>query len=128
MMIGAGSGTASGLSVADSLLLIAGSVVFGLPGWLAYAGQWQRWTTDSYRPPARYLPFGTAWMASGGVLGGLATLIATIGHTAAIIAYIVLGIPAFAVFGCGLMFCFWIPRRLRPAWYRDSHSPRKGRS
>jgi hypothetical protein len=54
-------------------------------------------------------------------------LIATIGHTAAIVAYIVLGLPAFAVFGSGLMFCFWTPRRLRPAWYRDSRSPRKGR-
>lgn len=94
-MIDADSGAAaSGLSVADSLLLIAGSVVFGLPGWLAYAGRWRRWTTDSYRPPARY---------------------------------IVLGLPVFAVFVSGLMFCFWTPRRLRPTWYRDGHSPRKGR-
>ena len=129
MTIDAGSSTAtSTLGAAGALLLLAGGIVLGLPGWLAYAGKWRRWTTGSYGSAFPYFPFGLAWIGMAAVLSGIASLIAGLGHIAAIIAYIVLGIPAIVMFCCGVVFGIRTPRRFRPAWYQDSSTTRKERS
>jgi hypothetical protein len=123
----AGAGTATpALNPAGALLLLAGGVVLGMPGWLAYAGRWRRWTTGSYGSAFPTFPFGLAWIGAAAVLAGLAALIAALGHVAADIAYIVLGVPAIALFCCGVVFLIGTPRRFQPAWYRDSHRARKG--
>jgi hypothetical protein len=128
-MIEADSSTAtSTLGAGGALLLLAGGVVLGLPGWLAYAGKWQRWTTGSYGSAFPYFPFGLAWIGAAAVLAGLAALLAAIGHTAAVIAYLVLGVPAVVMFCCGVAFGIRTPQRLRPAWYRDSRSSGRGHS
>jgi hypothetical protein len=82
---------------ADGLLLIAGAVLLGLPGWLAYTGKWRRWTNGPYGKTFPYFPFGLAWMCAGGVIG----------------------LPAIAIFLCGLAFMLRTPRRFLPAWYRE---------
>ncbi len=100
---------------ADGLLLIAGAVLLGLPGWLAYTGKWRRWTNGPYGRALPYFPFGLAWMCGGGMLLGAASLISAFSSGAAG----VLGIPAIVVFLCGLGFMLRTPRRFLPAWYRE---------
>lgn len=126
MIAAAASGAGPALGAGGGLLLMAGGVVFGIPGCLAYAGRWRRWSSGSLGSAFPYFPFGVAWIGAGAVLAGLACLIAALGPAAAIIAYIVLGLPAFAVFCCGAVFLIWTPRRFRPIWCRDTHGRRKG--
>lgn len=106
------------------------ALIIGLPGWLAYVGKWRRWATDSYGSRLPYLPFGLAWMMTGAVLLSLFSLLAALGHAAADIAAVVLGLPAIAIFCCGLVFAVRTPRRFWPPWYRelrdDNHAARKG--
>src|ERR1700724_1162133 len=99
--------------------MLAGGVALGVPGWLAYAGKWRRWTTGSYGSAFPYFPFGLAWIGMAAVLVGLASLMAALGLGAALISYIVLGIPAIVMFCCGVVFLIWTPRRCWPAWYRE---------
>jgi hypothetical protein len=126
LITGADSSTA--ISAFGALLLLAGGVVVGLPGWLAYAGAWRRWTSDARGSALPYFPFGLAWLGAAVVLAGLAALIGVLGHIAAIIAYLVLGLPGAVMFCCGLVFFIWTPRRFRPAWYPDRLSTRRGQT
>ncbi|HEU5387947.1 MAG TPA: hypothetical protein VFV73_18790 [Streptosporangiaceae bacterium] len=134
-MIGnaAPAGPASALPPAGALLLLAGAVALGLPGWLAYAGRWRRWWTGSYGAAFPFFPFGLAWMGAGAVLVALFSLLAALGQVAADLAAIAFGLPGVVAFCCGLAFAARTPRRLQPAWYRESrdrervgHERRKG--
>lgn len=112
--------TATSTTPAAGLLLLAGAAVLGLPGWLAYAGKWRRWTTDARGSAFPYFPFGMAWMGAGGVLLGAASLLSALGSVAADVSSVVLGIPGIAMACCGLAFLLRTPRRFLPSWYRES--------
>lgn len=103
---------------ATGLLLFAGAAVLGLPGWLAYAGKWRRWTSGARGHTFPHFPFGLAWMGTGGVLLGVVSLFSALGNIAADIASVLLGIPGIAMFCCGLVFFVRTPRRFLPPWYR----------
>lgn len=119
MIASAGPGSTSTIGPGYALLTMAGCALLGLPGWLAYTGRVRRWTAGPFGRALPYFPFGLAWMGAGGFGVSLAGLIAALGRIAADVAYLILGVPGFAMFFCGLVFAFWTPRRLRPAWYRQ---------
>lgn len=115
-----------GLAPADGLLLLAGAVLLGLPGWLAYTGKWRRWTSGPYGKAFPYFPFGLAWMCAGGILLGTFSLISALGNIATDIAAVVLGIPGIAMFCCGLAFLLRTPRLFLPPWYREFRQYSRG--
>lgn len=128
-MIGymAQSAQATGIDPVDGLLLLlGGGVFFALPGCLAYAGKWRRWTRDYHGRTLPYFPFGLAWMGAGAVLLGLFCVVSALGGIAVVVAAIVLGVPGIAVFCCGLVFLLWTPRFLLPPWYREFRQLSRG--
>jgi hypothetical protein len=117
---------ASGLAPVDGLLLLAGAVLLGLPGWLAYTGKWRRWTSGPYGRAFPYFPFGLAWMCAGGILLGVFSMISALGHIAADIVAVLLGIPGIAMFCCGLAFLLRTPKPFLPLWYREFRQYSRG--
>lgn len=113
------SAQATGLAPLDGLFLLAGGVLLGLPGWLAYTGKWRRWTRGSYGRAFPYFPFGLAWMCAGAILLGAFSLVSALGGIATHIVAIVLGIPGIVMFCCGLVFLLRTPRLFLPPWYRE---------
>ena len=107
------------MSYADALRFIAASVVLWLPGGLAYAGKWRRWTGSAQGRAFPYFPFGLAWMGAGTVLLGLFSLVSALGGAAVPVAAVVFGVPGLAVYCAGLAFLVRTPRRLLPRWFLE---------
>ncbi len=86
---------------------------FGLAGGLAYTGRYRSWTASYiFRP---YYMLGGLWMGLG--LWAIALAILVRGH-----GWSVLSSVFYVVFlGCAVIFLmsvFWLPKLLRPAWFR----------
>jgi len=115
-----GSDLSAGFTPISALsLIVAAIVLFGLPGWLAYTGKWQRWTSSPHGATFPYMPFGMAWMGIGGILVGIFGLLSALGNVAAAISALIFGLPGIAMFCCGLVFAIRTPHRFLPAWYRE---------
>jgi hypothetical protein len=117
----AGQSTApSAIPAYEALLLVLiGGGFFGVPGLLAYTGKWRHWRTGFRGSTFPNFPFGLAWMGAGTVLLGMFSLVAELGRVATYIAVVVFGLPAIAMFCCGLAFFIYTPRRFLPPWYRE---------
>ena len=118
----AGSATGS-VAAGGVVAAVCAAVFFGF-GVAHYAGVAKRIALVPRLSPTTGL--AAAWLGGGALLMGVAAAVLDADGGVRAVLGLLLGAAAVASWCVGLVAIFWLPRRLRPRWLRES-SPQHGR-